>query len=163
MAPRTRRAAHGAKAETERQALLLAVQTLGFNAERVQEAEKKQGEAERERDVAVQLLTRLLGKLEDVWKQDVLVLAADRGSTAVVEELLKENDVDKEGKGSEAREEEELGGETGLYAAAWKGQTRCLELLLAAGADTERADVYGNTPLLIAADSGRRALSLIHI
>ena len=41
MAPRTRRAAHGARAETERQALLLAVQALGVNAERVQEAEKK--------------------------------------------------------------------------------------------------------------------------
>ena len=63
MAPRTAaQPAHGARAETERQALLLAVQTLGVNAERVQEAEKKQAEAERERDVAVQLLVGLLGK-----------------------------------------------------------------------------------------------------
>ena len=100
MAPRTRRAAHGARAETERQALLLAVQALGVNAERVQEAEKKQAEAERERDVAVQLLLRLLGKLEeDVWKQDMLVLAASDGSTALVEELLKDDDVDKDGEG----------------------------------------------------------------
>ena len=135
MAPRTRRAAHGARAETERQALLLAVQALGVNAERVQEAEKKQAEAERERDVAVQLLTRLLGKLEDaeVQKEDVLVLAASEGSTAVVEWLLKDDDVDKDGEGSEALQEEDLEGDTALVAAAWKGQTRCLELLLAAG------------------------------
>ena len=143
MAPRTRRAAHGARAETERQALLLAVQALGVNAERVQEAEKKQAEAERERDVAVQLLTTLLGKLEDVWKQDVLVLAADKGSTAVVAELLKDDDVDKDGEGSEALEEEALEGATALVAAACEGQTRCLELLLAAGADAEKAGQYG--------------------
>ena len=110
MAPRTRRAAHGARAETERQALLLAVQALGVNAERVQEAERKQAEAERERDVAVQLLVTLLGKLEDVWKQDVLVLAASDGSTPVVEELLEDDDVDKDGEGSEALEEEGLRG-----------------------------------------------------
>ena len=103
MAPRTRRAAHGARAETERQALLLAVQTLGFNAERVQEAERKQAEAERERDVAVQLLMRLLGKLEDVWKQDVLVLAASEGSTAVVEALLKDDDVDNASRAARVR------------------------------------------------------------
>ena len=154
MAPRTRRAAHGARAETERQALLLAVQPLGFNAERVQEAERKQAEAERERDVAVQLLTRLLGKLEDAWKQDVLVLAASEGSTAVVAELLKDDDVDKDVEGSEALEEEELEGDTALVAAAWDGQTRCLELLLAAGADADKADQLGNTPLLYAADYG---------
>ena len=158
MAPRTAaQPAHGARAETERQALLLAVQTLGVNAERVQEAEKKQAEAERERDVAEQLLTRLLGKLEDVWKQDVLVLAASDGSTAVVEELLEDDDVDKDGKGSEALEEEELDGETALVAAACEGQTRCLELLLAAGADVEKANWTGNTPLLLAADYGRLA------
>ena len=157
MAPRTRRAAHGARAETERQALLLAVQALGVNAERVQEAEKKQAEAERERDVAVQLLTTLLGKLEDVWKQDVLVLAADKGSTAVVEELLKDDDVDKDGEGSEALEEEVLDGDTALGAAALKGQTRCLELLLAAGADADKADGYGSTPLIIAADGAQLA------
>ncbi len=142
MAPQTAaepQPAHGARAETERQALLLAVQALGVNAERVQEAEKKQAEAERERDVAVQLLTTLLGKLEeDVWKQDVLVLAADKGSTAGVEGLLKDDDVDKDGEGSEALQEEELDGKTGLCAAAWKGQTRCLELLLAAGADVDK-------------------------
>ena len=82
----------------------------------MQEAEKKQAEAERERDVAVQLLVTLLGKLEDaeVWKQDVLVLAASKGSTAVVKALLKDNDVDKDGEGSEALEEEGLEGETGL-------------------------------------------------
>ena len=52
----------------------------------------------------------------------------------------------------------ELEGVTALpRAAALKGQTRCLELLLAAGADAEKADVYGNTPLLIAADYGRLA------
>ena len=61
MAPQTAaEPAHDPRAETERQALLLAVQALGVNAERVQEAEKKQAEAERERDVAVQLLTTLL-------------------------------------------------------------------------------------------------------
>ena len=101
MAPRrAAQPAHGARAETGRQALLLAVQALGVNAERVQEAERKQAEAERERDVAVQLLVRLLGKLEDaeVQKQDVLVLAACKGSTAVVEELLKDDDVDKDGE-----------------------------------------------------------------
>ena len=120
MAPRTRRAAcaHGARAETERQALLLAVQTLGVNAERVQEAERKQAEAERERDVAVQLLVRLLGKLEDaeVWKQDVLVLAALKGSTAVIEEVLKDDDVDKDVEGSGELEEEDLWGVTALTA-----------------------------------------------
>ena len=87
MAPQTAaEPSHGARAETERQALLLAVQALGVNAERVQEAERKQAEAERDRGVAVQLLTTLLGKLEDaevedadVWKQDMLVLAADQG------------------------------------------------------------------------------------
>ena len=154
MAPRTRRAAHGARAETERQALLLAVQALGVNAERVQEAEKKQAEAERERDVAVQLLTTLLGKLEDVWKQDVLVLAADKGSTAVVSTLLKDDDVDKDGEGSEALEEEVLLGATALVAAAYAGQPRCLELLLSAGADAERADNDGYPPLHAAAQSG---------
>ena len=113
MAPRMpAEPAHGARAETERQALLLAVQALGVNAERVQEAERKQAEAERERDVAVQLLVRLLGKLEDaeVQKEDVLVLAASEGSTAVVEELLKDDDLDKDWEGSEALEEEQLEG-----------------------------------------------------
>ena len=105
MAPRTRRASHGARAETERQALLLAVQALGVNAERVQEAERKQAEAERERDVAVQLLTTLLGKLEDaeVWKQHVLVLATDKGSTALVEALLKDDDVDNASRAARVR------------------------------------------------------------
>ena len=159
MAPRTRRAAHGARAETERQALLLAVQALGVNAERVQEAEKKQAEAERERDVAVQLLVTLLGNLEDaeVQKQDMLVLAASRESTAVVAELLKDDDVDKDGEGSEALEEEGLDGMTALGAAAWKGQTRCLELLLAAGADADKANWTGFTPLLSAAEYGHLA------
>ena len=32
-----------------------------------------------------------------------------------------------------------------------------LSLTHTAGADVEKADVYGNTPLLVAADSGRRA------
>ena len=149
MAPQTAaEPAHGARAETERQALLLAVQTLGVNAERVQQAEKKQAEAERERDVAVQLLVGLLGKLEDtmedhvVWKQDMLVLAASEGSTAVVEELLKDDDVDKEGEGSEALREEEMYGKTALGVAALNGQTRCLELLLAAGADVELSLIH---------------------
>ena len=125
----------------------------------MQEAERKQAEAERERDVAVQLLVTLLGKLDDaeVQKQDVLVLAASKGSTAVVKALLKDNDVDKDGEGSEALEEEGLEGETGLYAAAWKGQTRCIELLLAAGVDAEKAGQYSNSPLICAAGCGHLA------
>jgi len=122
----------------------------------VQEAEKKQAEAERERDVAVQLLVRLLGNLEDaeVQKQDMLVLAASKGSTAVVEELLEDDDVDEDAEGSVALEGEKLDGATALTAAAYKGQPRCLELLLSAGADAERADNDGYPPLHAAAQSG---------
>ena len=149
--------AHGARAETGRQALLLAVQALGVNAERVQEAERKQAEAEHERDAAVQLLMTLLGKLEGVRRQDMLVLAAEKGSTAVVEKLLNDDDVDKDAEGSQALEEEELQGETALVAAAWRGQTRCLELLLAAGADADKVNWTGSTPLISAACYGHLA------
>merc|ERR1719271_2418201 len=87
----------------------------------------------------------------------MLVLAASEGSTAVVEKLLNDDDVDKDVEGSEELEEEELEGMTALVAAALKGQTRCLELLLAAGADVDKADQLGDTPLICAAGYGELA------
>jgi ankyrin repeat protein len=38
-------------------------------------------------------------------------------------------------------------GTTALHCSAWTGQLECTELLLAAGADPEAKDNYGNTPL----------------
>merc|ERR1719313_1552623 len=91
----------------------------------------------------------------------MLVLAASKGSTAVVKELLEDDDVDEDGEGSVALEGEQLVGVTALIAAAYEGQLRCLELLLSAGADADGgqgwADKDGYPPLHAAAQSGRLA------
>ena len=108
MAPRTQpQPAHGARAETERQALLLAVQTLGVNAQRVQDAEEKQAEAERERAEAAKLLVLLLGGLEDAGVQKQGIARADgcrKGSTVAVAKLLADGGDDMDAEGSEALE-----------------------------------------------------------
>ena len=149
MAPRTRRAAHGARAETERQALLLAVQALGVNAERVREAERVRSEAERERD---DLLEALLGALPaDAQRQEVFVRAAARGKGAVVRRLLRAEGVLVD---AEASAEFELDRETALTAAAKHGEAGCVKLLLAAGADAERRGRFSRTPLICAAECG---------
>ena len=46
-------------------------------------------------------------------------------------------------------------GGTPLYEAAYEGHRACCAALIAAGADTAKADLDGHTPLIVAADEGQ--------
>ena len=45
-----------------------------------------------------------------------------------------------------------------LFCAAWRGRSRCVKRLLAAGADADAADARGCTPLIVAAWANREAV-----
>ena len=128
-----------AKAETARQALLLATQALGINAAAVNEARK-----ERDEEFALRL------DFEDmlvgfVGTGDVLVNAVRRGSLPMLRRALEL------GAGLDTRDE--ASGSTPLCLAAAYDRPDCVRLLVEPGADIDKATFNGWTPLHFAAIS----------
>ena len=139
-----------AAAEAARQTLEVAGQLMGTNPALVERAE-------RDRDRSREIVTGLLGMMEDTQKQDALVRAAHRGEDAVVERLLAAG-VDRDGVGSEALPSiRVLWRNTALIACARNGHLPVLALLLRVGADVNKAGFLGERPLHVAAGNGHAA------
>ena len=149
-----RKAADMTKAEAARRALDVAGQLMGTNPARVEQAESRH---ERMRED----LEYMLGVLPDEQKREMLVRAAYKGSEAV-EQVLAAG-VDPGATASfELRynsaeldlEDIILNKDTALTAFAYTGHIRALKLLLASGADIEKANGRRKIPLVAAAYGG---------
>ena len=136
--------------ETEA-ALRTAVEHLGTNPARVEQAE-------RQRNRLQECVAELLGMVapDAIHRQDVLVRTAHQGKDAVVEQLLAAN-VDPDAVASESETAGGLSGWTALTACVTAGHVLVLELLLDKDADIEKAERGGDRPLMLAAFSGQAA------
>ena len=143
------------KAEAARRALDVAGQLMGTNPARVEQAESRH---ERMREG----LEYMLGVLPDEQEREMLVRAAHEGSDTAVEQLLATG-VDPDATASfELRynsaeldlEDIIMNKDTALTAFAYTGHIRALKLLLASGADIEKANGRRKIPLVAAAYGG---------
>ena len=132
-------------------ALKTAVEHLGTNPARVEQAERKRN---RLQDCVEELFGMVAP--DTIRKQDVLVRAAHQGRDAVVEQLLAAN-VDPDAVASESETAGGLSGWTALTACVTAGHVLVLELLLDKDADIEKAERGGDRPLMLAAFSGQAA------
>ena len=132
-------------------ALKTAVEHLGTNPARVEQAE-------RERNWLQDCVAEFFGMVapDAIHKQDVLVRAAHQGKDAVVEQLLAAN-VDPDAVASKSETAGDLGGRTALAACVITGHVLVLELLLGKDADIEKAERGRDRPLMIAALRGQAA------
>jgi ankyrin repeat protein len=95
-----------------------------------------------------------------VSPEEEFILAASRGDTAALQRILtKQDSVDVRPSAARRRKEAIVDrvfaeGVTPLMAAASKGYTAAVKLILANGANMEAADTAGNTALMRAIESG---------
>ena len=143
--------------EAARLALEVAVQQLGTNPARVEQAERERDRsvawAERDRDWSREAVADFLEMMDDTEKRDFLVQAAAEGKDKAAERLLAAG-VDPDAVGTGVLADIDLEGDTALVACAWNGHTSVLELLLDKDADVNKAGCQGTRPLNAAAVSG---------
>ncbi len=137
-----------AEAERERLAEAKAEREKIAEAERKRIAEEKAEEARRIEALKKTMNTR------DKHGRTPLHLAAEKGETEKVRELIK--------AGAEIEAQNKYGS-TPLHEAAWRGQTETALALIKAGAEIEAQDSVGQTPLHYAAWNGspETALALL--
>jgi ankyrin repeat protein len=86
-------------------------------------------------------------------QRDAIINAAKLGSTDELKAMLSKLSRDDK-KAGRCYDEPGEGGQSALHKAAEYGWLPCVELLVDAGAQKQRLDEQGRTPLFVAADAG---------
>jgi ankyrin repeat protein len=98
------------------------------------------------KDVLAQLRKGANPNEQDSRGMTALMIAAERGHTAIVQTLLDQ--------GADIQAKEARQGRTALFLAVAHGHTPVVQALLSKGADVKEKDNSGWTPLMLAAERG---------